>query len=122
MFVLGHPGQGRHGLPLASRGDNRYLVVGEQVDFCFIDFRILGYMNEALIFGNADVGLHAFSAEQDFSIVFHRQADYLLDSRDIGGENRHDQSPIAGLEEFLESPFHVTFTKGKTLSFHIGGI
>ena len=121
VLRVGHPGQPRHGLALASRRHDQHLVVRELVQHVHVDQPAFGDFQLADAHRDAADVDHAAADEADAPAVADAVVDDHLHPVDIAGEHGDDDPAVRLGEELLEGFSDFVFAHGIARPLHIRG-
>ena len=122
MVVGSHARQAGHGFALAARRQDEDLIIGITVQFIRFDEDAFGNVEIAQFNGNLDVVDHAAAEDGDFALELHCRIDSLLDTGNIRGECRQDNTAFCSAESLAESMADSRFRFGVARPFGIGAV
>ena len=122
VIVRSHARQAGHRFALAARRQDEDLIVRITVQFIRFDEDPFGDIEIAQFDSNLDVIDHAPSEDSDFAFELHSRIDSLLDTGNIRGECRQNNTAFGSAEGFTEGMTDGRFRFGIASPFRIGAV
>ena len=124
VHVGRHPGQGRHGLALASGGDQEPSARRDNSSSVSISMRVFsGMFKIAKLRGCRDDVYHTPALDNHFSSIFISRIDDLLHTVHVGSECGDDDTGILMLRKnIVEGLSHGALGHGKARPLRVGAV